>query len=376
MLYLLFILLCFRFSYLYDGNVISPLKINYRPYWFLCIFLIFIAGLRYMNGGDTHNYYSFFLESRDLESLTERHFSDSRYQPGFILLVAFCKSLGNSFVVQQIVEALFINIILFKFIKKNCSAPYIAVLMYFILNYFEYNMEVMRESMAIGFGVLMYLALEKKKYVFTIIFFMLAYSMHVSALILAFFPFLMRVRYNKKFLVLVLALAVLVPFIYISIPNITYYISIIFNQEDWVVEAYSQQEFGSDLNFNYYIKHEFVWLIVPLYIITYLNKKGYDKFTGFIYSFVLLHVLGMISYAFYRFANYLAPFWWIVLAEFLIYIYKEKRIRQTLFTYSLTVFILLYLYQSVQLFYDAENKQFFYERYIPYQTVIFNSDSY
>lgn len=342
----------------------------------LFLLMVFVAGFRYLNGGDTFNYYMFFLDSDCIESLTKTSLEDSRYQPGFLVFVAICKSISDNFLVMQLIESLFLNYILFRFIKNECNVPHLAVMLYFILNYLEFNMEIMRECMAIGFGILYYNSLYEKKYIYSIVWIMLAYSMHVSALILLFYPLADSVKYNKgSFFVVSIILAV-IPFLYLLVPNIETYANLIFRQEEWVTNGYTQQEFNSTLNTSFYIQHVVLRFLLPMCSIYYLSKNGDDKYIGYIYLFVVLHMLGMISYAFYRFANYFAPFWWIILAKVIHMVIERNKIKNKGLILSGVLLILLVFYQHSQLLYDSKKQRYLYERYIPYNNVITDNTTY
>lgn len=356
-------------------------KNNYRAMWsanlnvsykFLFVSLVLVAGLRYMNGGDTHNYYDAFLDSPELSSLTKSTFDDSRYQAGYVIFLAFCKSISNNFVVVQLFEAIFLNAIIFFFIKRESKTPFLAIALYFLLNYFELNMEVMREGLAVAFGLLYYIALNNKKYLWCIIWFLLAYSMHVSALILLVFPLVNGIKFSWVGFLLVSFLIIGVPFVYLTVPNIDLYAAIIFQQEEWVTNNYIQQEFDSSLNVNFYVQHIVIWFVLPMFSVYYLSKHGEEKYTGYIYAFVALHLLAMISYAFYRFANYCAPFWWIVLALTIHKVFEIHRIRNRILSLICVTIVLFFLYQNSQFLYDSDTKKYFYERYIPYNSVIFD----
>ena len=153
MVYLIILLALIVFSIKYDfrGNLVY--KAN-KPYMFTCICFILLAGLRFFVGSDTHNYVYDFSVMPDLSKLPEYHRLDSRYQFGWDAYVCIIKSIFRGFVFVQLITAIIVNVIIFWFIKRNTTNIFIALLCYYILNYFEYNMEIMREAISVVLGLI------------------------------------------------------------------------------------------------------------------------------------------------------------------------------------------------------------------------------
>lgn len=342
---------------------------NRSWFWLLCFVLIFLAGFRYMNGGDTLNYYSYFKISPTIQTLSMDFIERVRYQPGFVVFVALCKTISSNFLFEQFAIAFFLNITLFLFLKQKSQSPFFCICLYFILNYFEFNMEIMRESLSIALGLWFWMFWEKKRYIVSLIFFLLAYSMHVSALALCLYPIVGRIRFSQLSFAMVVLVIPLIPFLYNLVPNISVYATSLFSAREWMLDAYVKQGFNTNLNMLFYVEHVFLWVIVPCSALLYLYLKKKERYAGFIYIFVVFHLLGSISYAFYRFANYFAPFFWIVLADAIVSFIRDNKplLRQIYFSIFLIAFLLLFFYQRMQLLYDPIYGHFLYERYIPYQ---------
>lgn len=367
MIYLFVILLLLYGVNRYDVRALNPQK-SERFYIVLCILFIAIPSFRYNIGGDTPNYAGFFNELPTLGDLNDTIFEQIRFQPGWVYFVSTLKTIWNDFVFQQIVEALFINIIVFRFIKRYSPYIFFSTLVYFLLNYFEYNTEILRESLCVAIGLLIYELWEKKHYIYSAILLFIAFEIHVSALILFFFPIASNLRITKRLYYISIIILLILPSLYMAIPNLRLYATLIFNQEDWVNDNYLIQTFAEELNINFYINHVLRYIFIPFAIIYYLNKRQETKYTGMVYAYSVLQLLSMFSYAFYRFANYFAPFYWIATAMCMVLILKNTpKIRMAIISAFLVVF--LYLYQSVQLLYDDYRNRYFYERYIPYVTI-------
>ncbi|MBE6194642.1 MAG: EpsG family protein [Rikenellaceae bacterium] len=372
MIYIFVLILIFIGIYEYDltNRSFSSSKKN-TLYYTIAFILFFIAAFRYYNGGDTENYAEHFLQIPSWEELSDHHFDDFRYQKGYIYFVSFIKGVWNNFLIQQILTALIVNAVVFRFIKRNSPFVFLTTLMYFILNYFEFNMEIMRECISVALGLLAYECLKSRRYVLMAILIYIAYQFHISALILILMPLFAIVKFSKKSFFIVLVIAILLPALYVAIPNLELYANLLFNQEDWVNDAYLIQEYSDTLSTNYYVTHILKFLFIPFVILWYVNKKVKFEFTGMVYAYALLQLLSMFSYAFYRFANYFAPFYWIAISYAIYLLISKQRELRTIIL-SFILILMIYLHQNVQFSWDSNNNQYYYNRYIPYESVFFN----
>ena len=71
--------------------------------------------------------------------------------PGWELLNIFCKSIWNDFTLVQLVQAFFVNYVIFWFIKKYSPRPFLTILLYFLTLWLQLNYEALREGIAVGF---------------------------------------------------------------------------------------------------------------------------------------------------------------------------------------------------------------------------------
>lgn len=145
--------------------------------------------------------------------------------------------------------------------------------------------------------------------------------------------------------------------IYQIIPDISMYADLVFGYGEYG-EKYLERVINTDYNLNYYIFHFTKFLILPLSALWVLKDKG--KYTGFVLVWVLLGLLSIFSYAFYRFTNYFSPFMWILYSESIICICR--RLKPLRFGVMISaVIILLFFYQRGLLSMNGNN--FLYERY-------------
>ena len=120
--------------------------------WFCfnLVVLILLAGLRYRVGGDTLMYMSIYDDLPSLADLKYFDFAEADFNPLWYIYAAVCKSIGEDFVIMQIVQAIFVNIVFFFFFKKYSPRYFFSAILLFYIGYYCYfNMEIMREILCV-----------------------------------------------------------------------------------------------------------------------------------------------------------------------------------------------------------------------------------
>lgn len=181
--YLLFLVLRFDLKDPY-----SP-KANFH-FFLSGLVLFFIAALRFRMAPDTVWYMTYFRsEVEPLSRLTYQGLMEARYQPLWTLLASACKSIGNYYVMQFAVAGISISCFL-VFISKSCRNRFSALLFFYLLCFFYFSMEVLRESLAVGFFLLCVLAYDERKYVKALLLWVVAVLFHQYAVFLGLALFL------------------------------------------------------------------------------------------------------------------------------------------------------------------------------------------
>ena len=171
--------------------------------WILIFgYFILLIGLRYKVGGDTINYMGDY-EWRVPLNNWEISFID-RYQPGYTLLCALCKSISPEFYVFQIVHAFIINCALAIWIPKNTKYIYSSLFAFFLISYLYFSTEVLREALAVIIFLFNYKNLVKHKWIKYYAGVVLSCFFHLSAVILFLFPFFTKIRFNQRYLLLLI----------------------------------------------------------------------------------------------------------------------------------------------------------------------------
>ena len=143
-IYLIFLSLRYDFSAKPSENI----RILHR--WLALTILVLLSGLRYRLAPDTVAYMAQFQNDVvPLGDLSLNYLSDARYQPLWVLLTAICKSF-DSFILLQISVALIFNGSVFYFLRRVTKRFFTAILFFYFTCYFYFNMEIMREAMAVA----------------------------------------------------------------------------------------------------------------------------------------------------------------------------------------------------------------------------------
>lgn len=214
MLYLFVISALVSLSYIYDYR--KHVKGRQTAYIFVLIVLILIAGLRYRIGLDSIRYENKYAQLPTISELFDFDFSSVREDPGYIILNAIARSISDQFIVMQFLQAAFVNIIVFWFIKKNTQNIFTAILLYFAIGslYVNFVCEVMRESCAAACFLLGWPYFCKNQWVKYYLCATASVLFHVSGVITMVIPLLYLPRIRSFFVVKKRLILVLV-FIYI-----------------------------------------------------------------------------------------------------------------------------------------------------------------
>lgn len=126
---------------------------HYRKLSSVCIcviivFLILIAGLRYRVGGDSLHYIDTYTSMPTWKNWEFFSF-DEGYGPLWYLFCAISKTLGADFVYLQLLHAIIVNLTFLYVFKKRSVNVISCFLIYFLIYYIYYNMEILREALAV-----------------------------------------------------------------------------------------------------------------------------------------------------------------------------------------------------------------------------------
>lgn len=372
MLYSLIVFYLVFLVYFYDcnnyNNSFKSLHFN-----FVLIILILIAGLRYRMAPDSVAYVENFNNQMvPLSKLTIESFTESRYQPLWILLNSFVKSFGN-YVILQIICSAFLNFCVFYFFKKTSKFFFTCILFYFLIDYFYFSMEIVRESLAISVFLLAMINYNENKKLKAFLLIFVAFLFHHFAAILFILPFFLSNIISFKFKTLSLIGIILYLFTFQDpLIFIDSYLSK-FSTVD--ITFYEVIDFKMSLSGYVYMSLKIIPVIMVMYLYrvglfpnTYL-KKDMLFILSILYVFIILIRVTTIPFI-ERFSNYFI-FFILILITGAIYDVLEKRVIKFFrFKLILLISIICFMFQLLPF---LEISPIFgvplYKRYYPYYSV-------
>lgn len=333
MTYLLILLYISYCIYNYDIKRTSQASKSYK-----ILFVIFtlIAGLSYRIGFDSIGYEYMFNYNYSYTISWKELFGDitgfqNSQEPLWYLLNWLFYHLIGEFWIMKFVIALFVNYTVFWFIKRHCGAPFIAILIYFIYGFIEYNFETLRQAIAIGFTLI---ALDKLigansngfnlyKYYFYLI---PAFFFHHFAIIAIFFPFLTRLKLNFQVVFIALGVSIALGYlmeITIGISQLSFISS---EMSINLINKMNSEEYGIYGGLNIIgIISKLVTLILPGIVILRCHKGN-----SLVSLSIIFYILTFVQFYFhflYRVADFLIIPLSVALADSFIIGYKCDNLR-------------------------------------------------
>ena len=281
----------------------------------LCI--IFVMGLRsrFSGSGDTSSYCSLFESVKNsgvgfLDFINQRSAESSLLfsEVGFSVYVWLLANIFPSSQWLLIITAIIMTVCTLKFISKHSEDVMLSLIMFICLGLFSFNMNGLRQCIAMSFCLLAYDYIKDKKLISFVLIILLAMSFHKSALIFAFAYFLafMKPKWNYVLffitaLVLFIVLADDISFLYDSMTGEDYSSGSSFDSGGIVVVAIYLIIIIVSLLFNKkWDKQSFLPLLLVLmgvsfYIIRYLSTQIYERISYYFFYFTILLLPTVIS---------------------------------------------------------------------------------
>ncbi|AUX93985.1 EpsG family protein [Mixta gaviniae] len=324
-----------------------------------CIIALFV-GLRYELGVDWLFYRDFY--NGGAITLT--------IEPGYQLISKFFSSLGLYFWHFTLVITLFILTSLIFILKKYSPYPVFVLCVYFLVS-FGFNVEALRQIVAVTFFYLalnFYLKEKNRLYYLTCL---IGALFHISALLLLIFPFFIKRKIIKigRFSLLVGVLLALVD-IY-PLGKLFKLVALIYsNPYIYKLVLYSSGELsGSVLSFNLMFKILIYCLFIKnkRNVLLYFAKRGVSLFYILVFEAAFLLMLnidiflGQFGTISSRFDEYFIPAM-LIIVSYIIASYN-KRHNRTLLACCFS----LYVFLSFQRFTDND---YFMAQFVPYSNSI------
>lgn len=264
-------------AYVYDYRKLTLM----RGFWLVVMWLtlVCIAGFRYHVGLDSRYYEYEYPDMPTLMTLADYDFSDTRYQPLYIVFTAIARTISKEFMYLQLMHALCLNTVIFWFFNKFTRHTFVALTLYFLMLFIPFNFEVLRESLAVSLFLLAWPYFLKQKWLPYYILVAIAFGFHISAAVTFLLPLLWvtKVRhllmYGKKTIVLCAILVGVGLIVYQNFFEILKGLSFLsmFSER---IDLYSGNEMGGmALNINGVIVNVTRDAVYPLLAIFFLQRK-------------------------------------------------------------------------------------------------------
>ncbi len=349
-------------------------KFSNKQYNFLLLIFILIAGFRYKVGGDSLSYFNYYETVSDWKHTSFLDLISGRFGFLWTVLATTCKSITEDFFMLQLLQSVIVNISVFWFIKKYAKFRYTSVLIYFVFQYFYFNMEIMREAIAISFFLLSYPFFLKRSWLkyYAIVF--IAFLFHSSAVILFLYPFLSMFKFNWRGIFLLSLFISGFLLLIIRQPNIMDYLlftETIGNKYN-IYKEYTR-------NWNAKIFTFIAFILIPYYFLKWRNyvDSSYSLFSR-LYSVYFITIICVLFFSgFSRFINYLSVFMIVFFADFLNQIYLHRNFRKVKRILVLTLLLLMFM--PKYLYYSSDTSKYYpntnkINLWYPYSSIFFKTE--
>lgn len=362
-------------------------KTDYKKtnYYILLIIFILFAGLRYRIGGDTMTYmYNFDTVMVDLNKLTLSDLTETRYQPLCVLLFSLSKSCGDNFFVFQIIAAAITNISIFNFFSKVCTKYFTSITIYFICNYIYFNMEIMREAMALSMLLYGFLALGENKFVKFYLFVLFAYLFHPFAAIIGIAPFFTTSKISLK--IKLIAIVGLSCFMFVINLNEFIFIKLLpylpIQVISDTIDMYADNDAATTSFFSFkgllVVLASFPFLAIFVYKYKLIYNKGLimmkrDVFLSLLFLYIIFVLISVQIPIAKRITNYLWCFSAVAIGSLFFEVNYRNLFSKVMVLFS--AFVIMVAWQ-IRIYSHEQDSFPLYVNYYPYYSVFSKEISY
>jgi hypothetical protein len=329
-------------------------------YCLQCFILILLSGLRNQVGGDTFAYMREWNIYPVLSELSKADFLQSRYEALWVILNSFIKTLGGNFTTLQIFHAVFVNISIFIIINKYSDFRFSTVLAFFCMAFCYWNMEILRESIAVCIFLFAIPSLINNKWRRYYLLITVAFFFHSGAIILYFIPFIQS--FLRKNFTIKTILLVLVAILFIL--SIQKYLATFLNR---------QTSHYFDLAFNLtgltvgIIKIIFLYLLIHIRQHYRINHTVIDIGLKFYFILTVYTLFSPVIGA--RWSNYFIIFFYISFID-LFWLFKGKAIMaKSMIVCFFLILTVNYYYRDISDWTRLKGTVHFGELFYPYYSV-------
>lgn len=363
MIYLgIFLYLGFLAVYYDHGHAKGGKALNYAIAYCL---LVGLAGFRYKVGGDTYNYMYTHEFMPSLWGLFDDSLGIEKLQPLWLLLSAIAKSIGEDFFILQLMHAIIVNGVIFEHVKKNTTARFSTIFLYYFTLYPYFNFEILRESLAIACflpAIKHYNNRHWGKYYFLSL---LAFLFHLSAIFLFLLPFLRNIRVKPYTVLPVFALCALLN------PLVMTLMASIGLTEGAFRAAGEYTEYNYTL---FGLVALFLMYVVYPGSVFQISKSTHSQgiYSEIASKALLVGAITPLFFIFYRFFNYFGFIFVVLFAESLQKLHSMRQLRPfspIVVIFAFGLFLVFHTARFMSDTSDLATGSRWYQRWIPYHSI-------
>lgn len=346
-----------------------------KNFWYrgLLVWFIALSGFQYCVGVDIPRYMEEFqsLSKQFNVDVISNMTDGSKRQPGWLFLSWVCRLFTDNFLFFKIVQAVFFNVAVFSFFKRESKYVFLCVFFYAVSDYLVINFNVLRQGFSIAFGLYAISYLKNRQYIKYALCVLLAYMFHNSALALLISLIVPFMKFNKATLWISLGTFAIVFFVLrgSAMDTILYELTsnsaIEGDSVDMLVGYMDSEKLGVRQGAKITIR-----FIIALFVVVYCVVKRKDSFWG---SFGLLYLLFLLITTMmpilWRFRLYFDFPYYIMLASFVSEtpLQRFQSFRHVFYI----VAIILFMYFPIKHYFkmNADNRHRYIDQYYPYHSV-------
>jgi len=341
---------------------------------FIFFILIIVASFRYRLAPDSV-YYEYYVDEvvLGISNLTFDYLFNQRVQALWVLASSISKSMGG-YLLLQVAVSTFVLFTVYRFFKNFSKYTHTATLMFYIVFYHYFTMEILRESVAISLFVWAVI-LSKDKPKLSILSLVTSVLFHKFAVVVFPLYILVRYRFSTKY-VFIYSAAVVLLFIALRSPLKTLQMIFVAYSPSLDLSFYEVEEGLSVFGYAYNITRAAIPLLAIVYSIRKVQVMQHapqekQYFISLSLVFVSLVIIRITSIPFIeRIMNYVILFVIVLSAEALVYLLRAHLPRLKLL-FGTVIYLLLTVYSVIPLIKVNQITEVpTYARYYPYYSYV------
>lgn len=356
MVYIIPIFFCLLFSIQFDRIkglcILGECTCSRRKFNCIFLWLVAVSALQYCVGYDIPIYMNAYETNKNI-SINDI-WGDARYRPGWLMLQVICHKISDDFVFLKIIQALFLNFCVYRFLARYSKYWYLTLFFYILYSYGQLNFGAMRQSFAVGFFLLAIPYLEdkesKKKTILALVkYFVLIYlstMFHMSAFVLFMVPLLKICVVSTKRISITIIAVIIASIIILLIPNLNIILFTLIGSADDIAKHAEYYLTGGDYlgtKAGLGLVFEFIPILF-IYLCLYLNRNNQDSrykvMKMLLLAYIVMATLNLSIPIFYRFNDYFV-FSYIILIPLAIY---EGEFKNYFLRSPITKLLLFFLF--------------------------------